>query len=280
MTKKKRSHRALQRKPVERGADGKVHLLLHRDHAGNEQVTLSAPVFGEAWLDELAVGTINTTLAIFGERPSFERAAALAQRVMAATSRLTESLLLRAEAGAVACRAGCDHCCHQSVGVTPPEALAIVAHLKQTLSADELAALSARMAERVERTRGLSADERFSPQLPCSFLRDGRCSIYDVRPLVCRGMNSLDADDCARRLRDAAARAEFLARGTGGHCFVEPIQASQAVSAGLQLCGAELYALDMRPLELTAAVSLLLGADGAVERAWLGGEPWPAAAAS
>lgn len=255
-----------------------MYLALHRDDAGNERVTFSAPVFGVAWLDEVALGAVNTTLGVFGEKPSFARAAALAERAMAATSRLTESLLLRATTRAVACRSGCDHCCHQSVGVTPPEALAIVAHLKQSLSPEALAGFAARLTERVERTRGLSADERFSPELPCLFLRDGSCSIYVVRPLVCRGMNSLDAAECQRRLRDGVARAEFLARGAGGHCFVEPIQASQAVSAGLQLGGAELYALDMRPLELAAALQLLLGGGAALEQAWLEGEkPFEAA---
>jgi Fe-S-cluster containining protein len=276
MSKKNRNHRvapAVTRAAVsERAADGRVYLVLHRDSTGNERVTFSAPVFDVAWLDEVALGTVNTTLGVFGEQPSFARAATLAERAMVATSRLTEALLSRAKSGAVACRAGCDHCCHQSVSVTPPEALAVVAHLRETLAPDALASFAVRLAERVERTRELSTDERFSPELPCLFLRDGSCSIYAVRPLVCRGMNSLDAAECQRRLRDANARAEFLARGAGGHCFVEPIQASQAVSAGLQLGGSELYALDMRPLDLAAALLLLLEGDATLERAWLDGE--------
>ena len=45
-----------------------------------------------------------------------------------------DGLLARAPAGAVACRAGCDHCCYQIVGVTRPEALAIFDHLSRTAS--------------------------------------------------------------------------------------------------------------------------------------------------
>jgi hypothetical protein len=158
------------------------------------------------------------------------------------------------------------------VGVTPPEAFAIVEHLKQRLSPEELMGFAARVAERAERTRGLTADERFSPELPCLFLRAGQCSIYEVRPLVCRGMNSLDARECEQRLREPQARAQFLAQGFGGHSYLEPIGAAQAVSAGLQLGASELYALDMRPLELTAALQLLLSQPDSSVPAWLNGE--------
>jgi hypothetical protein len=274
MKKKKQAPRPLATHVVQqvakRSADGHLHLALHRDANGHEHATLSSPVFGVAWLDELALGAASTTLGVFGEQPSFARAALLAERITAAASRLTEGMLSRSPER-VACRSGCDHCCHQSVAVTLPEALAIVAHLREAWTSDELLLFTARLAERVERTRGTSADERFSPELPCLFLREGSCSIYEVRPLVCRGMNSLDASDCARRLRDATARAEFLARGAGGRCFLEPIQATQAISAGLQLAGSELYGLDLRPLDLAAALLLLLNGNTALEQAWLGG---------
>ncbi len=191
---------------------------------------------------------------------------------MAGTSRLTEGLLSRAPAGAVACKAGCDHCCHQVVGVTAPEALAIVQHLQATLSAAELASFAAHLGALLERARGLTAQQRFSPDHPCPFLRSARCSIYEVRPLSCRGMNSLSAGECAKRLRDPEARSEFLTSGVAGHSFMEPIRAFHAVSAGLQLCLSELYRLDMRPLELGTAIALLLGDAAALTEGWLRGQ--------
>jgi hypothetical protein len=85
-------------------------------------------------------------------------------------------------------------------------------------------------------------------------------------------MNSLSADDCATRLRDPEARAAFIAHGTGGRSFMEPIRAFHAVSAGLQLALAELYELDMRPLDLTAAVHLLLTSPESLASEWLRGQ--------
>ena len=240
--------------------------------SGAEAVSLRAPLFREAWQNELTVGTANTARALLRGAPDLEHTVELARVAMAGTSRLAEGLLSRAPAGALACHAGCDHCCYQPVGLTPPEALAIAAHLRQTLTAEALAGVAARLAERTRATRALGSAERFSPEHPCPFLAGGQCSIYEVRPLACRGMNSLDAEECKQRLRDPAARAEFLASGSGGRSFLEPIRAAHAVSAGLQLGLAELYGLDMRPLELTWALDALLNGPASSTPDWLSGK--------
>jgi Fe-S-cluster containining protein len=270
-----------------RDAAGRVHLVLQRDPvSGHEGVVLTAPVFEEAWQNDIATAAANTAHGILVGAPggpTLERAVALARSAMAATSRLSDGLLARAPAGAVACRAGCDHCCYQSVGVTPPEALAIFDHLSRTLPDAELRRVAAHVAAHGARTRGLSTAERFSPDQPCAFLEveTGRCTIYEVRPLSCRGMNSLDAGDCARRLREPEARAAFLASGLGGHSFMEPIRAFHAVSAGLQLGASELHGLDMRPLDLGAALDLLLNGPESIPDAWIaGGTPFESARGS
>src|SRR6185503_15728319 len=103
--------------------------------------------------------------------------------------------------------------------------LAIHHHLQATLAPADLAGVAARVRDARSRAQGLSSVERFSSDHPCAFLDAGRCSIYPARPLACRGMNSLDADECAQRLRDPAARAAFVARGFAGRTFMEPIRA-------------------------------------------------------
>ncbi|WP_437490458.1 YkgJ family cysteine cluster protein [Sorangium sp. So ce1014] len=235
-------------------------------------MALRSPVFGEAWQNDIATAAANTAYAVMRGEPTVNGAIELARNAMAATSRLAAGLLARAPSGAVACRAGCDHCCYQSVGVTPPEALAIADHLKTTLPDAQLARVTRHVSECHEKTRALPSAERFSPDHPCPFLEAGRCAVYEVRPLSCRGMNSLDAGECATRLRDPEARAAFLARGLGGRSFMEPIRASQAISAGLQLSLSELFRLDMRPLELTAAMHLLLTGPESLADAWLRGQ--------
>jgi Fe-S-cluster containining protein len=258
---------------TDRDGNGRLHLAVHRNPVtGEEALTLNGPVFKEAWQNDLAVAAANTAHGILRGEATLERTVELARNAMAATSRLADGLLARAPEGAVACQAGCDHCCYQAVGVTAPEALAIFDHLKSTRSSGELARVAAQVSEHDARTRGLSSQERFSPDHPCPFLEAGNCSIYEARPLSCRGMNSLDADECATRLRDPDARAAFLASGRSGHSYLEPIRAFHAISAGLQLGLSELYHLDMRPLELTAAMQLLLAGPEAGPRDWISGE--------
>jgi len=243
-------------------------------------VALTAPLFEEDWQNEIATAAAQTAHGTLTRETSLASMVALARNAMDATEKLIGSLLSRAPAGAVACRAGCDHCCYQSVGVTPPEALAIFDHLSATLPDAELERVAAHVAAHRARTRGLSTAERFSPSHPCAFLdtASGRCTIYAVRPLSCRGMNSLDAGECERRLRDPEARAAFLAEGVGSHSFMEPIRAFHAVSAGLQLGVGELYGLDMRPLDLSAALDLLLNGPAALPDEWIaGGTPFESA---
>jgi Fe-S-cluster containining protein len=270
---------AAQQRLAVRDPSGKVHLVLQRDPAtGTDHVALQAPLFQEQWQNELALSAANVSYEALREGVDLPRTVALARQAMDATSQLADGLLSRAANGTVACKAGCDHCCHQSVGVTTAEALAILDHLQQTLSPEQLTARTKRATTAHERTRGLSAQERYSPEHPCPFLDAGHCSIYEVRPLSCRGMNSLDAAECEDNLRDPQSRAQFVARGGGGRAFMEPIRAFHAISAGLQLSLSELYHLDMRPLDLTAAIAALLTGNKSSIEQWLtGGSPFEAA---
>jgi hypothetical protein len=91
-------------------------------------------------------------------------------------------------------------------------------------------------------------------------------------------MNSLDENECSRNLRDPTARAAFLETGVGGRTFLEPIRAFHAMSAGLQIGLSELFALDMRPLDLVSAMQLLLDAKAELTLDWLSGKPSMASA--
>lgn len=75
---------------------------------------------------------------------------------------------------AFTCRSGCDSCCHQRFSVFEVEATPIRQALVELETRDP--ALRAQV-----RAQGHDAD------LPhCALLIDGRCSVYDQRPLICR----------------------------------------------------------------------------------------------
>lgn len=251
---------------------GRVYLRLIQDpSSGRAHLTLTTPVFQHDWQNQVTVGTANTAYSLLTEHRGREQVERLAENAMSAANRLGDNFIAQA-GGAVACQSGCAHCCYQSVGVTPPEALRIYSYLKASLSKPELDDLRELLLERRGATRDLRSDERFSPDHPCPFLQDAACSIYSVRPLSCRGANSLDALDCEKRLHDPVERERFLREGSGGRILLEPVRAMQALSAGMQLSLSEHFNLDMRPLDLILAMDLLLTRGQDVIDEWFKGE--------
>jgi hypothetical protein len=258
---------------VHRDAQGRAHLVVHSDARGRTVgLGLSRPLFDEQWQNDVAVAAATTAHALLSDGHTPEQAIALGRNAMAGTSKIADGALALSPDRPPACRAGCAFCCHQMVGVVAPEVFAIYQHLRATRAPGELASVVARIRAADDRTRGMTSADRLSAELPCPFLEEERCSIYEARPLACRGANSLDAAACERTLRDPAARARFLAGTFSVPCYLEPIRAFHAVTAGLQLALHQLHGLRMLPLELTAAMRIMLDDPDVVPRQWLAGE--------
>lgn len=90
--------------------------------------------------------------------------------------------LAPAVAGIVPCREGCTHCCHTPALISRIEAALIAKETGAVLQTPPATALTSRTNYAYIGT-------------PCPFLRDNACSIYAVRPFVCRTHYSVDADN-------------------------------------------------------------------------------------
>jgi len=258
---------------AEHDAEGRVHLIVHQEAAGGpERLSLSAPLFHDQWQNEVAVAAAHTAHGFISHGRTVDQTVGLGRKAMAATSTIVDGVLAQSTDRVPACHAGCAHCCHQAVGVSPPEVFAIHAYLRDNRTPDQLAAVVRRLRDADDRTRGMPSADRLSPDHPCPFLDEQRCSIYEVRPLTCRGTNSLDAVACERTLREPEAHAGFLAGTFSVPCFVEPIRAFHAVAAGVQLALHELHGLRVQPLELTAAMRIVVDDPERVATEWLAGE--------
>lgn len=95
------------------------------------------------------------------------------------------------------CRKGCASCCNLLVSATVPEALAIVDYISQRpalwerfLGAMPLMKEQIRMLAR----KDMSREKYWAQQQPCTFLNltTKECTIYPVRPSVCRSHVSID----------------------------------------------------------------------------------------
>jgi Fe-S-cluster containining protein len=164
--------------------------------------------------------------------------------------------------GAIACKAGCNWCCHQHVAVLGAEAIAIHLAIQGT-------DLEVRLAERLPGLSGLAAGARRAAKLPCPFLEPGGCAIYDVRPNRCRSVHSRDADYCKRRYDGVRDEPVDPARPIP----VEPVELGDATLAGL---GQALRTHGMLPdtLELIQALAVLQRDPRAGDDYAQGGDPF------
>lgn len=198
-------------------------------------------------------------------RPSFDRgeegAIAAAAAASGRAAELMDAALSREPPPApIACKKGCAACCVSKVVVVAPEVIRIADHLRRTLDPDSLSALMDRVRAADERTRGLSRRERAHAGVPCPLLVDDACSIHAVRPLLCRGWTSLDADACARHFADPDNMPVPPAHAPA-------YELASAVLAGLGRAAAD-AGLDGRLLELVAALRIALERPNAAAR-WL-----------
>lgn len=158
----------------------------------------------------------------------------LAQQVHRGMSAAIDALPSKAQH---ACAAGCCFCCYLPVDVLAPEAFRIAAYLQQTRSPRELAELVYRLATHGQHDLGAR---------PCVFLAYGRCSIYEVRPMVCRDYNSLSKERCEAYYHDASIDLKGSKDRVAGR-LAEPME--EGVIAGLNALG-----LDAAWYELPRAV--------------------------
>lgn len=180
-----------------------------------------------------------------------------------------------ARAGERACMAGCAACCHMPVSLALPEALVIHEHVATTWSELERESLRAALREAAAAAR---ADEEayFLARRPCPFLDlppdanarsrgEGRCRIYAVRPLACRGHASFAQAAC---LASHAAPADLeLGEAVPVDEQLRLAKDEIKTTLGIVMLQAGVHALDVE----LASLLLLLDEEPDTARAWLAG---------
>lgn len=96
----------------------------------------------------------------------------------------------------LACKTGCSYCCYYRVEARPEEILQMIAYITKTFSTDQLQTLRAQVDDNVATLSGKSPQEQAQANLPCPLLRDGACSVYEVRPARCRTFHATDVTGC------------------------------------------------------------------------------------
>lgn len=154
------------------------------------------------------------------------------------------------------CRDGCSHCCMLPASTTIPEMVPVVDHLVGRTDWPELKPKLERLIRQnllamssVDLSDKAQRDVFFKSKVPCIFLEDGRCSIYEVRPAVCRyhyvvsppeNCSPLALDDRIARIN--LTKIEDLVTMTGAH--------ELGAMTGATLAAALVLAADMLGVKL------------------------------
>jgi Fe-S-cluster containining protein len=142
---------------------------------------------------------------------SSDDAVAIAAGLQAEVDRGVEARTaqITAQGMELACKRGCNGCCEEPIMVYRPEAIAVARFLKRPENAEILAAFlaaypgwKAAIGDTPQRLSDLaSGDERryldahvagWRKQVMCAFNHDGACTIYEVRPITCRGAHAVE----------------------------------------------------------------------------------------
>jgi Fe-S-cluster containining protein len=165
----------------------------------------------------------------------------------------------------VVCRKGCAFCCHgQEVHVSPLEAIRIAIYVAERLPTAAIAALVRRIRDVEAMKERHRREGRGRASFPCPLLEDGACSVYPVRPFVCRGFNSYDARTCELHKIHLVDEAKIEG-------YAHQQRVAQSALSGLRRAAAEAD-LGADALDLAPALRIALTEHAAGER-WLAGQP-------
>ncbi|MDE2257192.1 MAG: YkgJ family cysteine cluster protein [Xanthomonadaceae bacterium] len=148
------------------------------------------------------------------------------------------------------CKKGCTICCRLEVHVLPQESFRIARELRGQPNRESLVAA---LSEHVEMHRGITETRQ---RKFCPFLVEGACSIYELRPLACRKMVSLDVERCKQMGKTVPSDPEMSFK-------------SDAVITGTRKAYARLK-LPSETHEMITGVLLALTDPSAEERWWNG----------
>lgn len=151
------------------------------------------------------------------------------------------------------CKAGCSFCCSVKVEVSDPEAIQIARHV-QDLPQDE----KVKLIEKLKLVAAHKANLTTSGRSDCAFLEAGLCSIYAIRPSVCRKAHSLSVKACEELAPEIPQNLNLLLQ-----CEVIVAGANEAFQKNN---------LHVGKYELSSAVLAALGNVNAAEE-WFRGKP-------
>lgn len=165
----------------------------------------------------------------------------------------------------VECKAGCSYCCYNQIRLTPAEALLVFSWIDKEFTDQDQALLRKRIQNNRVLTEGTSLENRvmIKESSPCIFLKQGKCSIYPVRPLICRSWTSYSHKACMDAFQSENHNAEIETSDSSNFVYYLARETVRMVC--------RYHGVDSKPLELPMAMDCCFSNSDPFTR-WLGGE--------
>jgi Fe-S-cluster containining protein len=218
----------------------------------------------QPFFDELKQHLRKSTATALRERRTPRQARAAADTTMDAyTSTVAGLERFAPPEHPLACRKGCDHCCHLTVLADAATVIRIADYVRETFTPGERMLLDMRLIAYEDKVEGQTQAQRSLSRVACPLLVDGACSVHPVRPLICRSFNSYDVEACVRHLAPGGSSADIPS-------WTVPWLVGLALDAGLKDALVESSYTD-GDLELGLALKAALDRPNTAER-WLAGD--------
>jgi Fe-S-cluster containining protein len=161
----------------------------------------------------------------------------------------------------LACRAGCNFCCHLQVQVLPHEAIALFRYLQSRMAPATADRVRRRIRENVQAS---VASGHAVARRACAFLIEGECSAYEARPSACAAYHSVSRQRCEQSFEDPTLPSGTVALEA---LMVVALALEEGINEALQAQG-----VSHTPIELHTAVAALLANPARIAR-WRAGRP-------
>jgi len=217
------------------------------------------------FLDAVFREAFEKTCELIGDPGSGDLAALTSTVLRARNKVLDETADSYARVAGAQCQAGCTSCCYLMVHGTPYEILSIARHILATKTPAEIESLE----QRLQAIAQVPLDPvlRLAAKMPCAFLENGRCSIYEHRPSVCRMTLSQSRAACDSCLREGSGSIPYID---------QPGKIAAVMQMGIDHALATRRNLSTEGAELSRALLIALRDPAAALMAWRDGrDPFP-----
>ena len=111
----------------------------------------------------------------------------------------------------IACKKGCEWCCHQPVFAMDYELDFLKAFIENNFTAEEQKQINEKAIQKNNRLKELDGDTLLNAKHPCPLLENGACKAYAARPVACRIYLSSNLKSCLKFYQEPEDKTNYPA---------------------------------------------------------------------